>query len=329
MSKVTPEIIKHRIDGTLKGLFESRNLPLYDMMSYHFGLHEDSLSKHASLLHGSTLLLSVDAFGGKVENALPASVAVELVNGFCEIHDDVESGRPQRSERDALWWIWGPAQAINAGDGMHALARISVLQLTENGFSSELTYSAISLLDRASLLACEGRFRDLEMQERVEVSLDSYTRMASDRSGALFGASLSIAALLSGLDELDQEKLTQCGKWIGESRQIRSDMEELWSSESGQNLEFLNKKKLFPVVAAMRNASPNEKRRLGEVYFKRVLELEDLKPVRDVVEGLGGREESEERIKHCEENCRTVFDEICKDAGGGDQLLDFLTDITR
>jgi len=328
MNKVTSEILKRRIAATLKDLFSSRNLPLYDMMSYHFGLHEDFVAKHASLLHGSTLLLSVDAFGGKVENSLPASVAVELVNGFCEIHDDVESGRPQRSERDALWWIWGPAQAINAGDGMHALARVSVLQLAENGFSTDVTYDAISLLDRASLLACEGRFRDLEMQERVEVSVDSYTRMASERSGALIGASLSIAALLSGLEELDQEKLIQCGKWIGESRQIRSDIEELWGSESGQNLEFLNKKKLFPVVAAMRKASPNEKRRLGEVYFKRVLEIEDLKPVRDVVEGLGGREESEERIKHCEENCRSVLDEICSEAGEGDRLLDFLTDIT-
>ena len=67
---------------------------------------------------------------------------------------------------------------------------------------------------------------------------------------------------------------------------------------------------------------------MGEVYFKRVLELEDLKPVRDIVEGLGGREEGEERIKHCEENCRTVFGEICKEADGSDRLLDFLTDIT-
>ena len=49
---------------------------------------------------------------------------------------------------------------------------------------------------------------------------------------------------------------------------------------------------------------------------------------RAIVEGLGGREESEQRIKRCEENCRTVFHEICKEADGGDRLLDFLTDIT-
>ena len=96
MSKVTPETLKHRIEGNLKDLFESRNLPLYDMMSYHFGLHEDALSKHAGFIHGSTLLLSMDAFGGKVDRAN------EIVHGKTSIITHIESplfaGLPEKFE---------------------------------------------------------------------------------------------------------------------------------------------------------------------------------------------------------------------------------------
>ena len=66
-------------------------------------------------------LLACEACGGP-DVALPAAAAVELVQGFTEIHDDVQGGIPTRDGRDAVWWVWGPAQAINAGDGMHGWA---------------------------------------------------------------------------------------------------------------------------------------------------------------------------------------------------------------
>ena len=112
---------------------------------------------------GTLLLIGVDSLGGEVDSALPAALAIELINGFCQVHDDVESGRPSSQGRESLWWVWGPAQAINAGDGLHALARITVLGLIDKGVSLEKTYRAVSLLDEACLKACEGRFRDLEI----------------------------------------------------------------------------------------------------------------------------------------------------------------------
>ena len=48
---------------------------------------------------------------------------------FLQIHDDVQSGSPQRAGRDTVWWKWGPAQAINAGDGMYAMARVALFRL--------------------------------------------------------------------------------------------------------------------------------------------------------------------------------------------------------
>ena len=52
----------------------------------------------------------------------------------------------------------------------------------------------------------------------------------------------------------------------------------------------MNKKKLLPIVYALEKANLNQKRRLGEVYFKRVLEPDDVSAVREVLEELGAKE---------------------------------------
>ena len=165
MQFLSNEKIENLVSVSLKNIFDEKYLTLYDMMSYHYGFHEDILTNQIRPHKGTLLLIGVDSFGGEVDSALPAARAIELINGFWQVHDDVESGRPSRQGRDSLWWVWGPAQAINAGDGLHALARITVLGLIDKGVSLEKTYRAVSLLDEACLKACEGRFRDLEIQE--------------------------------------------------------------------------------------------------------------------------------------------------------------------
>ena len=65
--------------------------------------------------------------------------------------------------------------------------------------------------------------------------------------------------------------------------QINDDLKEILLDRDDGNVEFLNKKKLYPLVVAMNKAGPSQKRKLGEVYFKRVLLEEDLRVVREII----------------------------------------------
>ena len=100
-------IYKDELAKVLRNIFDSRELPLYGMMSYHFGFHESDLKFTPDYVHGTTLLLANEFLGSDLDSAISAAAALELINGFCEIHDDVQSGRPARSGRDSLWWVWG------------------------------------------------------------------------------------------------------------------------------------------------------------------------------------------------------------------------------
>ena len=58
----------------------------------------------------------------------------------------------------------------------------------------------------------------------------------------------------------------------------------------------MNKKKLYPVVRAFEVASPAERRRLGDYYFKRVLEPSDARNLSEIISGLGVSEDAEREI---------------------------------
>lgn len=291
------------IDAELKAIVNERGFPLYDMMAYHLGwrgaraLDEDS-PQQQERMHGATTLLTCAAVGGDIEACLPAAAAMELVDKFAEIHDDVQEGNPQRNERDAVWWVWGPAQAINAGDGMHALGRLALLRLADRSVPDERVFDVIKLVDKASLRACEGRFRDMEAQERIDLSVEAYMHMAADKAGALLGCAMQIGARVGGADAKIAQTLALCGEKLGMALQVRSDLVALWGrdEDSQPNVEVLNKKKLIPVVYALENAPISEKRTMGEIYFKRVLEADDAIKLREVVEGLGARAACEKMV---------------------------------
>ncbi|MEY3476166.1 MAG: hypothetical protein RLY65_566, partial [Pseudomonadota bacterium] len=78
-------------------------------------------------------ILVSEACGGSGEPAVPVAVALELLHNFTLVHDDIEDGDATRHHRPTLWALWGEPQAINAGDGMHVLAHIALLEAAAVG----------------------------------------------------------------------------------------------------------------------------------------------------------------------------------------------------
>ena len=319
--------IQAGVNRLMKDYLDSKSLPFYDMLSYHLGIHGlDPGLTIPQRVHAMLLQIAVENLGGNPLLTLPAAMSIEMLNAFCEIHDDVQSGNPTRNGQDSLWWVWGPAQAINAGDGMHSIARIALLNLDKQHFSDRTSHAALSFLDKGALVTFEGRYRDLEMQERIDTSVAAYLEMAGQKTGALYGSALSMAAELSGLTSEACEDLFQSGHLIGQAKQIKLDMKQLWSSDSNQKIDFLNKKKLFPVIVALEKATPSQKRKLGDVYFKRVLEDSDLDAVLDVLSDLGGKEPAELRYATAKDEALSIVKKNFPN-DNEENLIDYLEEI--
>ena len=153
------------------------------------------------------------------------------------------------------------------------------------------------MLDEAALDLCEGRFRDIEAQERIDLDFDGYMEMAASKSGSLYACAMGLGALTAGAGQEAVDAMSRCGRQVGVALQVQNDVRDIWGGDPSP--EVLNKKKLLPVVHALGKATIAEKRRLGDIYFKRVLGPEDVVALREVLDDMGSRQFCEDLAASC------------------------------
>ncbi|MBI2170505.1 MAG: polyprenyl synthetase family protein [Chloroflexi bacterium] len=288
------------VEEALREFFAKRSFPLYHLMEYQLGWRDEGgaplTTPHPEpRLYASLCLLACQALGGELQAALPAAVAAELAYQFTQVHADVQEASQTRRHRPTVWWVWGPAQAINAGDGLHALARLSLLGTKEENPFAERSLRLLQTLDNACLRLCEGMYQEMVFQERVDVTQAAYLHMAREKVGALIGCALELGATAAGADEPARLRFRAFGEEVGVAFQVQEDVQSLWGQPfSGKEfgLDVLNKKKGYPIILAFEQASLSRKRELGALFFKRVLEPPDVARVRAILDELDAREKA-------------------------------------
>ena len=275
---------------------------LYNMLAYQLGwVDEQGVPMNGpscARMHPFLCLMACESLIGDYTPALAAAAAVELVHNFCLIHEDVQAGSPNRNERPTIWWIWGPGQAINAGDGLHAMARLALMRLQDREISVTRVLKAMRLLDQTCLTMCEGQYLDLDFQEKLDVGVDSYLKMAAGRTGALMACAMGLGAIAATEEDTPLEAFKECGKNLGIAYQIREDIRDLGeNARAAPSDRVLNKKKLLPIVYALAKGELPAKRELGTLYFKRVLEPQDVKQLVKVLNETSALEYAQERAE--------------------------------
>ena len=269
------------------------------MLRYHLGWVDQQGQPQAGSaplnFQPALALASCDALGGDFRKALPVAASVELVYNFTLVHGDVQAGRADPGDRPSIWWVWGPAQAINAGDGLHALGRTTMMLLAQNGVPAGRVLKAVRSLDMACLTLCEGQYMDLEFQDQMMVTTAAYMEMIGRKAGALAGCAAESGALAAGADDEVCSSFRQMGRNMGMAWQIARDIDDLWG-ERGDGMtpsNVLNKKKSLPLVHTLENSSVSVKRELGSIYMKRVLESSDIAKMIEILDSTEARQASQ------------------------------------
>jgi len=122
-------------------------------------------------------LATADAVGGRVEDALPAAAAVELVHSFSLVHDDLPAldDDTERRGKPTVWAAYGEATAILAGDALLVEAIRLALTYQTSAVARELVDATLAMIG--------GQQLDLE----GGVALD---RLHALKTGALFSAAV-------------------------------------------------------------------------------------------------------------------------------------------
>ncbi len=336
VSALLPAEAEDQLEDAIRTFFEGRELEIYQMMSWQLG-HTDepgteTIGPTERRLHGSLLLAVAQVLHGDYTAALKYAISVELMYNFALIHGDVQDGNTERLGRASVWWKWGPSQAINTGDGMHALARLSLFELCDVGESLERVSKALEIVDDAVLRRCEGEFLDVAFQERTSVSVSEYLDMVAMRVGSLYGASAELASIFD--DDFGMERrlaLRKYGENIGIVRQLSADWAAFFGGTERNPVEqgrVISKKKTLPVSYLFDSVKdPSVLRKAGEMYMQRVIDPSRISELTQLVVDAGAREFTVEQIESHLANAEAALSEAGVGASDAARLMVLARDI--
>lgn len=272
-----------KIDAFMQDLLhcEKDHAPLYHMMGYHIGYLDGDwkpLPKSQSALYGGKKLraqltsLSCMAAGGSCEVSYPVAAAIEMIQNFSLVHDDIEDGDRERRHRRTVWVMWGVPHAINVGSSMQALVNRAVLKT--NAPPDTLLDILHSMTD-AMVEMTEGQFLDISFQKVETVSVSAYEDMASRKTGALMESAAFSGARLATDDKHKLDAWRRFGRAFGQAFQAQDDLlgvvgnPKLTGKPVGNDIRA--RKKALPLVYALSLSTPENVNSI-----RRVLEQTDI-----------------------------------------------------
>ena len=166
--------------------------------------------------------------------------------------------------------MWGQPEAINTGDGMFTLARLTLLDLAGGGVAPAMVLALARILDRTSLRLCEGQHLDMRFEGRHDVSDAMYLAMIERKTAALMACALEMGARLGDASDALAGEMAAFGRALGLGFQIRDDLLGIWAAsavlgktEAG---DLRRKKMSLPVIYALQHAAPADRARLLASY---------------------------------------------------------------
>jgi geranylgeranyl pyrophosphate synthase len=160
-------------------------------------------------VRGCLTCLVAQALGARLERALPAAMAIEIVQAASLVHDDFVDGDAVRRGRAAAWTWLTPRRAVLAADVMFstAIERMAFLGPREAATLAR----AIATMARGAL------------QEVLDAD-HSHGRIIQWKTGSLFAAAARLGALAADARPELLEAAYEYGMRTGEAYQSADDL---------------------------------------------------------------------------------------------------------
>ena len=216
-----------------------------------------SMSGGGKRLRPVLLLIATEAFGGSVDKAMPAAMAVEVFHNFTLLHDDIMDNAAVRRGKPSVFAKWGENVAILSGDAMLITAYKYLAML-----DGERLARVMPIFNAMALEVCEGQQYDMDFESMERVAVEEYIQMIERKTSALLSGSATIGATLAGASDDDVKKIYRFATELGLAFQLQDDMLDSFGDEAlGKKIggDILEGKQTYLMVQAMSRASDEER----------------------------------------------------------------------
>lgn len=224
-----------------------------------------SMSGGGKRIRPALLLLCCEAFGGRVQDALPAAAAVEMFHNFTLLHDDIMDNAAVRRGKASVPARWGENVAILSGDAMMIYSYQLLRQVPEPKIAR-----IMEIFTSMALQVCEGQQYDMDFETRRKVSVVEYMHMIELKTSVLLGGAAMIGATLGEASEEDCRKIYRYALELGLAFQLQDDMLDSYGTEKelGKKIggDILEGKKTCLMLHAMSRAAEKDREILRNTY---------------------------------------------------------------
>ena len=310
---------------------------LYILLRYHlgwadrFGNRAGSPIFQGKALRPTLCLFACEALSQDVSAALSAAAALELIHNFSLIHDDIQDQDRERRHQPTVWHLWGVPKALVAGKALQSVGDLALLNTTHDNASPQTILRVSQLLTDSYLDLIEGQCMDLAFETRAAITTEEYLKMIAYKTGSLIRSGLEIGALLASDDPFTVRTFAHFGSCLGRAFQIRDDVLGIWGDQAhtGKSAgnDIRRRKKSFPVVFALTQASGQALDDLREIYAQKELAEGDVERVLAVLNEVGAREHSQRLTEASAEEALEALEEVSLPLWAREEaeaLVDFL-----
>lgn len=210
-------------------------------------------------------LMTAELFGGKVEEAMDAALAVEMFHNFSLVHDDIMDDAPLRRGKVTVHEKWDLNTGILSGDAMLILS----YQFFES-YPPEMYKELTSLFSKTAIEVCEGQQYDVDFETRDDVTIPEYLKMIEYKTSVLVAAAMKMGALVANASQKDADAIYEFGRNLGIAFQLQDDyLDAFGDPESfGKQVggDIRENKKTFLYLKALEKANKQDKESLLHLY---------------------------------------------------------------
>jgi geranylgeranyl diphosphate synthase type II len=167
-----------------------------------------------------------EALGGRIEDVLTFSCAIELIHTYSLIHDDLPAmdNDDFRRGRPTSHKVFGEAMAILAGDSLLNYAfEIMLNEVVKNNCQPRFVHAAKVISNASGITGMiGGQVMDIQNEDR-KVNIDELIVMHSMKTGALIEASCLIGCIIAGRED-KIEDVKEYSRKLGIAFQIVDDI---------------------------------------------------------------------------------------------------------
>ena len=276
-ARIRPDL--ERIEAEIDRQLTS-SVPLISVVGRHI------MGSGGKRLRPLLMILSARLCGYQGNHDAPLSVVFEFLHAATLLHDDVVDHAELRRNRPAANTIWGNPGVVLVGDFLYSKSILMTV-----GYDN---VRILEVLSDATTKMAEGEVLQLIHADNLEIDEEEYLEVITRKTAVLISASSQIGAIFGSGTAAQEQALRAFGLHLGIAFQLIDDTLDYTgdAKELGKPIgnDIQEGKATLPLICALRNGLPAQKKRLREIFSTEAIPPEDFGEVKEIVTQSGGIE---------------------------------------